>query len=1181
MDYDDYDEDYDEDQAFISDSRRKNRRVNHEKSPYQPRQKAAASGSKIIRNIGIVIFIIFLFAMHKLNANSNNDEKNGDKGNLRDPSKDTNSDMYKFHDDKFKSYPDDDGDYASESKDGSSEYDDDDDTDDKLKNILSKEEGDDDSVDDDDGADDNGNALDDDKGNDDDDSEEYDDDDSEEHDDDATEEEEYDDDDNDNTDGDGDDDDDEQEYDDDDDDEVNAIEDDAVDDAAADDDDDAVDDKSVEYDDDDDTTDDKDAEYDDDDDITDDKDVEYDDDNNDNENTDGDDDDVAGDDDKNVEYDADDADDNTIDDKSVEYDDDDDDNNNKNTDDDDDDDKNIEYDDDDDEEGTVTEDDDEDDDNADNAEDDDDYEEGNNVGDNGDEYSSPLMNMDVSTLPDYHIRNKIKKRFHKWDDELRHIVEMDKYQGGEPKVNWDWHPKKRKDRFPSVEERVKYYMGEWYDRSIPMYGDEFRKNTFLYRKMTRECDLCSRLVVNVFDLDPDAILDMYASGESRYKQGGDFVDLSILHQDSSTQVMMNWGDNIPKAKYTADKIYPVFCKVRHYCEKKESWGDYENSLCNQKQISTIIWPVNHRRLHSLPFITPDNDIPWEEKEGKAMWRGGAPEEGPPEADEEFDPMETRHIKWKLISEFVGHPLVDAKYTRRDFKGFAEKGLFKPEYIAPRTEMDEQLKYKYMIAIEGNDVSSAIKWMLFSNSVVLSPPFRFDSWSMECFLEPFVHYIPLKTDLSDLIERIEWAESNPDEARKISERATLFVYDLLMSDDAINENQLVLEGIMERYERNFGYSSRMEVIHPVSHIHSEWHPKRKYRFPSVETRIEYYMGIWYDENKPSMKRSKFSAKAAHVEKGDKITEDTALMASGFSLTECASDNGHDLREFCEDALPDFDEREMEIARTVVMDDTVKVIQFGNLTVDSDDLPVFGKTRKASERKDQGRAILWPFEYKKEFSVVESGLIEECETPFASKIPKAIWRGSEGTLGRKSKSDEYKSRLKLVRNSVSGSSEKIDAKFLTTKERFQSKEDPKNFPREGFAVEPTSDNERRDYFKDILSHRYIIATEDDYKVNSDLKWMLLSQSVVLMAEENRFSSWFMEDFLEPYVHYIPISKDYSDVEEKLKWCEKNPEKAEEVSERATLFVHDMLFHYSSDTEYSEIKFQLMEKYSENFG
>mmetsp|Transcript_19067 Transcript_19067/g.28470 ORF Transcript_19067/g.28470 Transcript_19067/m.28470 type:complete len:97 (-) Transcript_19067:306-596(-) len=95
------------------------------------------------------------------------------------------------------------------------------------------------------------------------------------------------------------------------------------------------------------------------------------------------------------------------------------------------------------------------------------------------------------------------------------------------------------------------------------------------------------------------------------------------------------------------------------------------------------------------------------------------------------------------------------------------------------------------------------------------------------------------------------------------------------------------------------------------------------------------------------------------------------------------------------------------------------------------------------------------------------------------------------------------------------------------------------------------------------------------------MLLSNSVVLMPKIQDMTSWFMEEFLEAYVHFVPIEADYSDVEQQITWCENNLSEVERISERATLFVHDLLLHRDSSRDNTEVQLQIMERYVDLFG
>ena len=69
----------------------------------------------------------------------------------------------------------------------------------------------------------------------------------------------------------------------------------------------------------------------------------------------------------------------------------------------------------------------------------------------------------------------------------------------------------------------------------------------------------------------------------------------------------------------------------------------------------------------------------------------------------------------------------------------------------------------------------------SNSVVLKQITPNRQWYYGG-LEPYRHYIPVKADLSDLMEKINWAQEHDEEAKEIAEQATQFVKNNLMIED---------------------------------------------------------------------------------------------------------------------------------------------------------------------------------------------------------------------------------------------------------------------------------------------------------------------------------------------------------------------------------------------------------------
>ena len=118
-------------------------------------------------------------------------------------------------------------------------------------------------------------------------------------------------------------------------------------------------------------------------------------------------------------------------------------------------------------------------------------------------------------------------------------------------------------------------------------------------------------------------------------------------------------------------------------------------------------------------------------------------------------------------------------------------------------MEEQLQYKYILSVEGNDVSTGLKWQLTSNSVVFMAEPITVSFAMEELLVPFVHYVPVKEDYSNLVEMVEWARMNDNKCKFISQQATAYMEKLWNSKEAQDEYVAIQRELGERYHSQFG------------------------------------------------------------------------------------------------------------------------------------------------------------------------------------------------------------------------------------------------------------------------------------------------------------------------------------------------------------------------------------------
>ncbi|UKK74352.1 lipopolysaccharide biosynthesis protein [Segatella bryantii] len=90
----------------------------------------------------------------------------------------------------------------------------------------------------------------------------------------------------------------------------------------------------------------------------------------------------------------------------------------------------------------------------------------------------------------------------------------------------------------------------------------------------------------------------------------------------------------------------------------------------------------------------------------------------------------------------------------------------PEWYTEKLTIGEHLDYKFIMALEGNDVASNLKWIMSSNSIAVMPRPTCETWFMEGKLIPNYHYIEIKPDFSDLKERIAYYLEHPKEAEAI-------------------------------------------------------------------------------------------------------------------------------------------------------------------------------------------------------------------------------------------------------------------------------------------------------------------------------------------------------------------------------------------------------------------------------
>lgn len=91
---------------------------------------------------------------------------------------------------------------------------------------------------------------------------------------------------------------------------------------------------------------------------------------------------------------------------------------------------------------------------------------------------------------------------------------------------------------------------------------------------------------------------------------------------------------------------------------------------------------------------------------------------------------------------------------------------------------QQLRFKYIISVEGNDVATNLKWIMHSNSLCFMAKPKFETWFLESQLVAGVHYAEIAEDFSNLQQVFDHYERHPDEALAIIREAQAYTRQFL-------------------------------------------------------------------------------------------------------------------------------------------------------------------------------------------------------------------------------------------------------------------------------------------------------------------------------------------------------------------------------------------------------------------
>ena len=223
-----------------------------------------------------------------------------------------------------------------------------------------------------------------------------------------------------------------------------------------------------------------------------------------------------------------------------------------------------------------------------------------------------------------------------------------------------------------------------------------------------------------------------------------------------------------------------------------------------------------RKLFAPDFRTYDDmgkTTPWEKKRPTAVFRGASTGCG---VTVQTNPrLKLAHMSYTDRGRIEdGVALLDAGITKWNCRprkiaknhhlqvidpsrlGFPLVSFLTPE---------EQTRYKYVVNVDGHVSAFRLSLELSMGSVVLLQDSKYRVWFRK-YLKEYVHYVPIKEDLSDLYDKIRWCRAHDAECRQIAKNARDFYDTFLTKKGILDYAQLLLvniKNITGTYFYNYG------------------------------------------------------------------------------------------------------------------------------------------------------------------------------------------------------------------------------------------------------------------------------------------------------------------------------------------------------------------------------------------
>ena len=363
----------------------------------------------------------------------------------------------------------------------------------------------------------------------------------------------------------------------------------------------------------------------------------------------------------------------------------------------------------------------------------------------------------------------------------------------------------------------KGFVNEWGDKINidPKYGNMYNFMTHINKTMGKRykvnvnrfpdnwyannCLIRSEYPINEGDTNNSEMSDMLnvLCANRKIPDMEFFVnrrDFPVIKKNGTEPYDHMFGDDQPLLSHNYNQYSPILSMVTtdEYSDipipTGDDWsriGGYEGKFFGDD-------------CNSFPTIDKFN-IKWKDKKPTAVFRGAST--GCGVTIDTNVRLKLAYISANTLPDEQG-PLLDAGISKwqlrpRKLKGekylqtidipdMNKKGINIASFLTPL----QQCSYKYLVHVDGHVSAFRLSLEMSMGCCILLADSKYRLW-FRSLMKPMVEYVPIKADLSDLIERIQWCRKNDKVCKKIAKNAKNFYLKYLQKDGVLDYLQKII------------------------------------------------------------------------------------------------------------------------------------------------------------------------------------------------------------------------------------------------------------------------------------------------------------------------------------------------------------------------------------------------------